>query len=72
MTDNDNGNTTTTTDDEKTLRLRQKFVALGVAVFKGRADEHKRGQLVCRAVSGNFAKRIANALNRYKPNEHGQ
>lgn len=31
----------------------------------------QRGQVIARAISKTMAKRIANALNRYKPNREG-
>lgn len=52
-------------NDEQTAETL-RFAARGIAVF----DNLRR--LVCRARSGNMAKRIANALNWYAPDERGQ
>lgn len=41
-----------------------KFVAVKDFVYRG-------GQLICRVVSHTMARRIANALNIYKPKEKG-
>ena len=53
-----------TKQDDAEIRLR--FVAI-----ENRVHDNLR-RLVCRARSGNMAKRIARALNIVKPNERGQ
>jgi hypothetical protein len=42
-----------------------RFVAVGNTVYRGQAQ-------ICLAFTGNMAKRIANALNKYIPNKKGQ
>lgn len=46
-------------------RAAVPFVAVGRAIMRG--SEH-----VAQAVSNNFAKRVAAALNFYRPNSRGQ
>lgn len=42
-----------------------QFSARGLNIYK-------LGTVVAQARSGNFARRIASALNSYKPDEHGK
>jgi hypothetical protein len=62
MKDNDNDNVTTTTTAAKLLR----FAARKDIVYDS------RGNMVCKAKSTTYARRIANSLNHYQPNERGQ
>lgn len=49
-----------------TQKPEPKFSAVGQDVKQGKFET------VARAVSGNMAKRIANALNAYTPDKRGQ